>query len=94
MTDLRWPKSQRISLRATERQEVLLRRAAEMTDHTLTDFILDSAVANAQSVLADQRWFIATDEQYQQFTVLLDAPLPSTDRFDRLFSRSSQLAEQ
>ncbi|MFT4217870.1 MAG: DUF1778 domain-containing protein [Micropruina sp.] len=93
-TDQRWPKSQRINLRATARQEGLLRRAAEATDHTLTDFILDSAVSNAQRVLADQRWFIATDQQYQDFLVLLDAPLPSTERFDRLFSHRPHPAQQ
>ena len=48
-------KSQRINLRTTERQEALLRRAAEATEHTLTDFIMDSAVENAHRVLADRR---------------------------------------
>jgi uncharacterized protein (DUF1778 family) len=89
----RSPKNQRINLRATDRQETILRRAAEATDRTLTDFVLDSAVGEAQRILADRQWFIATDEQWAEFQRLLDAPLPSTAKFDRLFARPSRFAE-
>lgn len=88
-TDIRRAKSQRINLRTTERQEALLRRAAEATDNTLTDFIMASAVEHAERVLADRRWFTATDEQFAEFLSLLDAPLPSTDKFERLFARQA-----
>lgn len=91
-TDAR--KSQRINLRTTERQEALLRRAAQATDHTLTDFIMDSAVENAHRVLADLRWFTTTDEQFDEFVRLLDAPLPSTEKFDRLFARRSRFSPE
>lgn len=84
-------KTQRINLRATERQEALIRRAAEATDNTLTDFILISAVEQAERVLADRRWFTTTDAQFDEFVRLLDAPLPSTSKFSRLFSRASRL---
>jgi len=82
-------KSSRINLRATPRQEEVLRRAAEATESTLTDFVLDSAVDRAQAVLADRRWFIVTPVQFDEFVHLLDAPLPSTEKFDRLFSRQT-----
>ncbi len=88
--ETRTAKSQRINLRATERQEDLLRRAAETTDHTLSEFILGSAVEHAQRVLADRRWFAATDAQFDEFLRMLDAPLPSTSKFDRLFARRSR----
>jgi uncharacterized protein (DUF1778 family) len=86
----RAPKDQRINLRTTQRQEAILRRAAEATDRTLTDFILDSAVDQAQRVLADRQWFTATEEQFAEFQRLLDAPLPSTRKFDALFARPSR----
>lgn len=92
-TDVRAQKDQRINLRATRRQEALIRRAAEATDHTLTDFILDSAVDQAHQVLADRRWFSATDEQFAEFLRLLDEPLPSTEKFERLFSRPSPFSD-
>lgn len=92
--DTRLAKKQRINLRATDRQENLLRRAAEATDHTLTDFILGSAVEQAERVLADRRWFIATDEQFEEFNRLLDAPLPSTSKLERLFARSAVFSDE
>ena len=90
--DTRSARSQRLNVRATQRQEALLRRAAQATDHTLTDFILSSAVEQAERVLADRRWFAATDAQFNEFLVLLDAPLPSTSKFDALFSRPSRFS--
>ncbi|MCA0296188.1 MAG: DUF1778 domain-containing protein [Actinobacteria bacterium] len=89
LAESRQARTSRINLRATRRQEELLRRAAEATDHTVTDFVLDSAVDRAERVLADLRWFTVTEEQYTEFLRLLDAPLPSTEKFDRLFSRPS-----
>lgn len=86
-------KNQRINLRITERQEALLRRAADATDHTLTDFIVDSAVDQAHRVLADLRWFTADQAQFAEFERLLDDPLPATDKFERLFSRPSPFTE-
>ncbi|WP_029145234.1 DUF1778 domain-containing protein [Microbacterium luticocti] len=83
-------RSQRINLRATARQEALLRRAADATDHTLTDFILDSAVDQAQQVLASRQWFAVSPQQFDEFVRMLDEPLPSTERFQRLFSRRSR----
>lgn|SRR5690625_5257247 len=86
-------KSQRISLRATDRQETILRRAAEATDRTLTDFVLGSAVEHAERVLTDRRWFVASEEQFEEFLRLLDEPLPSTSKFKKMFSRKSQFEE-
>ena len=71
-------KSQQINFRATNRQADVLRRAAAATDRTLTDFVLDSAVDRAETILADRRWFSVTESQWEAFVELLDAPLPST----------------
>lgn len=92
--DTRLAKNQRINLRATDRQESLLRRAAEATDHTLTEFILGSAVEHAERVMADRRWFIATEDQFEEFKRLLDAPLPSTTKFEKLFARPSVFSDK
>ena len=87
------PRNQRINLRASTRQEALLRRAAEATDHTMTDFILDSAVVRAERVLADRRWFLATEEQLTEFQRLLDEPVPPTPRLDALVDRPLRFDE-
>lgn len=85
----RTAKNQRIEVRATERQEAILRQAASATDRTMTDFILDSAVDHAERILAERRWFVATPEQYDEFLRLLDEPLESTEKFEKLWSRPS-----
>lgn len=48
----------RINLRASARQEQLLKQAAAATDRTMTDFVLETAVVEAERVLADRRWFL------------------------------------
>jgi uncharacterized protein (DUF1778 family) len=82
-------KSQRIDLRATERQEAVLKQAAVATDRSVSDFILDSAVQHAERILADRRWFVATDADFDEFQRLLDEPLPSTLRLQKLWARET-----
>lgn len=89
MSALRVPKSQRIEVRATPRQESLLRDAAAATDRTVTDFVLGTAVIEAERVLAERRWFVATDSQLDDFERLCEQPLPSTSKLERLLTRPS-----
>jgi uncharacterized protein (DUF1778 family) len=86
-------KVERIEVRATTKQEGLIRQAAEAAAVTVTDFILGASVREAQRVLADRRWFTGTAEEYERFLDLLDAPLETTDRFERLWSRPSPFGE-
>lgn len=80
-------KSQRIEVRASEGQASVLRQAASLTETTMTDFILESAVERAEKVVADRRWFVADQAQWDEFQRLLDEPLPSTAKFERLAAR-------
>src|SRR5664279_2073898 len=68
-------RDQRINVRASAHQEQLLRQAAAVSDRTLTAFILDSAIEQAERVLADQRWFVVSEEQWDEFQTLLNAPV-------------------
>lgn len=86
-TETRLTKAHRVNLRTSERQEQVIRRAAAATDRTMTDFILDSAVEQAERVLADRRWFVADETQWAEFVRLSEQPLPSTARFERLMAR-------
>lgn len=86
-------KTQQINFRATDRQADVLRRAAAVTDSTLTDFVLDSAVDRAEKILADRHWFSVTEEQWASFLELVDAPLPSTDKFRALKDRPSPFSD-
>ncbi|MFN8070195.1 MAG: DUF1778 domain-containing protein [Mycobacterium sp.] len=86
-------RDQRLNFRASARQELMIRRAAEATDTTITDFILGSVLESAERVLADRTWFIADEEQWAEFQRLLDAPLPPMPKLDRLVRRASPFDE-
>lgn len=87
-------RDQRVNLRISGRQEQLIRQAAATSDRTMTDFILDSVVEHAERVLADRRWFMATDQQWTELQRLLEAPLPSVNKFRALAQRPSPFAEE
>jgi uncharacterized protein (DUF1778 family) len=82
-------RSARLGLRATPEQEVVLRRAAEVTHKSLTDFILDSACLAAEQTLIDQRLFMVSGNQYQALMDLLEQPEQPNDGLRDLFSRTA-----
>lgn len=86
-------RDQRLNFRASVHQQQMIRRAAEATDSTMTDFILASVLESAERVLADRKWFVANDEQWAQFQELLDAPLTPMPKLERLMRRESPFDE-
>lgn len=82
-------RSSRLGLRATPEQETVLRRAAEVTHKSLTDFILDSACQAAEQALLDQRLFMVSGSQYQALMDLLEQPEQVNDGLHDLFSRKA-----
>ena len=82
-------RSARLGLRATPEQEAVLRRAAEVSHKSLTDFILDSACLAAEQTLLDQRLFMVSGGQYQALMDLLDRPEQTNAGLTDLFSRKA-----
>ena len=81
------PRLTRIALRATPQQETVLRRAAEMSNKSMTDFILDTACQAAEQTLIDQRLFLVNSSQSQALLSLLDRPKQDNPGLTDLFSR-------
>lgn len=77
-------KEGRLSLRANPRQETLIRHAAEVQGKTVTSFVLDSATATAQQVLADQRTFLLDPAAWDTFVAALDRPVTRKPRLESL----------
>jgi uncharacterized protein (DUF1778 family) len=86
-------RSARLGLRATPQQEAVLRRAAEVSNKSMTDFILDSAYQAAEQTLLDQRLFLVTGSQSQALLSLLDRPARDNPGLKDLFSRRAPWAE-
>ena len=67
-------KSVRLSMCVTPEQEMILRRAAQVTYQSLTGFILGSACQAAEETLLAQCLFGGHSTQHQTLANLLDNP--------------------
>lgn len=83
----RAPRSARLGVRATPEQELVLRRAAEIAQKSLTEFILDSACRAAEETLLDQRLFVVSGERCQRLLDLLERPAADNAGLRDLFAR-------
>ena len=77
----------RLGLRTTPQQEAVLRRAAEVSRKSMTDFILDSACLAAEQTLLDQRLFLVSGSRSRALLELLDRPAQDNAGLKDLFSR-------
>jgi uncharacterized protein (DUF1778 family) len=76
----------RLNLRTSSHQDDLIRRAASALDKSVTEFVLESATARAERVLADRRWFALDDERWAELQALLDAPAPAMPKLRSLLA--------
>jgi uncharacterized protein (DUF1778 family) len=67
-------RTENINLRVTRNQKALIDRAAEAQGRSRSDFMLNAACREAESVLLDQCYFQLDDDAFQRFTAMLDAP--------------------
>ena len=79
-------RTKRFNLRATPKQERLIKVAAERQGVNVTDFILESACEKAEQALADQTHFVLHEKQWALFLKALDAPPRVIPAIKRLFS--------
>lgn len=66
-----------------------VRRAADVSNRTLTDFVVEAAVVEADRVLGDRRRFALEDEQWTRFVELLDRPPQENPGLAKLFAKPS-----
>ena len=77
-------RAENINLRVTRNQKALIDRAATALGRNRSDFMLDAACQEAESVLLGQRYFVLTDSDFKKFTAMLDKPPASNPRLERL----------
>ena len=80
---------ERWDFRVAPETDRLVREAAESSDRTLTDFVVDAAVIEAERVLADRLEFVLDAEQWNRFVELLDRSPQDNPGFEKLFSKPS-----
>jgi uncharacterized protein (DUF1778 family) len=86
----RTKRNQRLNVRATRRQEEMIRAGATARGVSVTDFILESACLHAEQALADRREFIASPAQWKAFAAALDRPARTKPALTRLFAEFPQ----
>lgn len=73
-----------INLRARAVQRNLIDQAANLLGKSRSDFMLEAACEKAQGVMLDQVYFTLNEQQFKQFTELLDAPAAANPGLERL----------
>lgn len=86
-------KSSRINLRTSPAQEEVIKKAAEITHSTMSEFVLSRATLEAEKILADQRWFTLNDSQFESFSKMLDSPFDHS-RVRALLERETSFGQE
>jgi uncharacterized protein (DUF1778 family) len=73
-----------INLRASRKQKALIDRAANALGRSRSDFMLDTACREAETVLLDRRYFVLSEDEFKKFTAMLDRSPKENPRLRRL----------
>jgi uncharacterized protein (DUF1778 family) len=77
-------RGENINIRVSGGQKSLIDRAAQALGRNRSDFMLETACREAESVLLDRRYFALPEEEFRRFTAMLDKPPASNPRLARL----------
>ena len=77
-------KGETINLRASQRQKALIDRAAEALGRSRSDFMLETACREAETVLLDRRYFALSPDAFKRFMAILDKRPVSNPKLRRL----------
>jgi uncharacterized protein (DUF1778 family) len=82
-------RSEKLDLRLTMSAKRVLQSAAQAERRSLSDFVLESALARAADALPDRQRFGLNREQWQAFQAALDAPPTPAPRLANLLNEPS-----
>jgi uncharacterized protein (DUF1778 family) len=88
---MRTNRTEKLEMRLTAQAKSTLQIAADATHKTLSDFVLESALARADSVLVERQVFRLDAERWTAFLAALDAPPKARPRLARLLNEPSIL---
>ena len=81
-------RTEKLDLRLSADAKRRLKMAAAASQRSVSDFVLESALARADEALPDRRRFTLDDEAWAEFQQALDAPVRALPRLARLLSDS------
>ncbi|HLU52306.1 MAG TPA: DUF1778 domain-containing protein [Acidimicrobiia bacterium] len=83
--DRRW------AFRVKPRSDALVREAATLAGQSITAFVEESAVARAESVIAEYQTMTLTPDEFSRFVEALDEAPVAVPELVELFSRPSRI---
>ncbi|PKU21545.1 DUF1778 domain-containing protein [Telmatospirillum siberiense] len=82
-------RSEKLDLRLTPEAKRMLAAAARATRRSVSDFVLESALARAEETLPDRQHFGLDAERWDAFLTALEAPPRPMPRLQRLLTEPS-----
>ena len=79
-------RTEKLDLRLTEDAKRAIQAAAAAVRRSVSDFVLESALARADAELADRRTFYLNTDQWKAFIAALDAPPRPLPHLKRLLN--------
>lgn len=92
MGDVAAKRPGRINMRVDERQERVLRAAAELSGETLTGFVLSVATQHAEEVLQRAHRIDVSVVAFERFVAALDEPVEEMPKLRDYAHRPSPIA--
>jgi uncharacterized protein (DUF1778 family) len=87
-------RSEKLDLRLTADAKRTLSAAAKAMHRSVSEFVLESALARAQEALPDRQHFGLSAERWHAFLEALDAPARAAPRIQRLLATPSVFAAE
>jgi uncharacterized protein (DUF1778 family) len=79
------PRSEKLDLRLTIEAKRTLQQAASASRRSVSEFVLESAMARAEEALTERRHFGLDAQHWEQFMAALDVPVRPLPRLEKLF---------
>jgi uncharacterized protein (DUF1778 family) len=81
------PRTEKVDLRLTQAAKHILQTAARANRRSVSEFVLESALARAEETLPDRQRFDLDETQWAAFQAALDAPVYPTPHMTSLLSQ-------
>lgn len=85
------PKTERIDVRASIPVKHLLQEAAQASQKSVSEFLLEAGVNAANQTLSDRRHFVLDEAQWEAFEQALDRPVQTKARLRGLIVKTGVL---
>lgn len=82
-------RTEKLDVRLSPDAKQTISEAAAVSGKSLSEFVLESALARAEETLPDRRRFVLNAEQWAEFMAALDAPPRDLPRLRRLLTEPS-----